>query len=428
MNLILHIARKDFRQSWPILAATVALFVLTTRTLSASPQPRNSSADLETVVLAAWMISTGVLWLREPLPGQRAYWLARPIRWPDLLQAKTLVVIVAIFLPILATHAVILASNGLPVAPNLPSLTWNAAVIVALHILPVAALATISRNLQQLILWVLALFGAGILASLAHQVSPETDSLASTVTNALSIVAFGAILVWQYRTRSTRAGRIAVVALTIFVRTLPIWVPDSAWFAFQRAFSPAHPVQLAVGPGSEQGRTVSIRFDGLGPGETAVITAVHGDAIFTIPPRPITDTGPREVTVRHSLHSSVTAELTVYGPPLTIPSAIGESIEIPGFGRCRSSSDGYLRILCNGATTFTGRLDAQWSAGTLAADSPSVLTYTQNRTVLVPILTPVLQAGGGSTTQSVYSNGRVFFSLRKPIAHVQRRIELNEIR
>lgn len=259
-----------------------------------------------------------------------------------------------------------------------------------------------------------------------YQTPLETYEVANTVANALNIVALVAILIWQYRTRSTRAGRIAVIALTLFIRTLPVWVPDSAWFSLRRTFSPAHAVQLAVEPGSVSGQTLSIRFAGLGPGETAVITAVHGATAF-LPPRPITDTGPREVTFRHPLHSSVTAEITVYGSPLTLPAAIGQSIEIPGFGRCRSWSDGYLQILCDGVTTFAGRLDAQWSAGDPTPDSPSVLSHTPHRSALTPMLTPVMQAAGGTATQSVYSKGRVFYNLRKPIAHVQRRIELTGI-
>ena len=426
MSLILHIARKDLRQSWALLAATLALFLLTTWTLATPRQQRNMFVDVETVVPVAWMIATGVLWQREPLPGQRAYWFARPIPWQDLLQAKSLVVTVAIFLPILATHAVILAANGLPVAPNLPALIGNAAMIIALYILPVAVLAAITRNLQQLILWVLAIFAGGLLAMQAHQVSMETHAVANTVTNGLNIVALVAILIWQYRTRATRAGRIAVIALTLFLRTLPIWVPDSAWFALQRAFSPAHAVQLAVEPGSGPGQTLSLRFAGLGPGETAVITAVHGATAF-LPPRPITDTGPREVTFRHPLQSSATAEITIYGAPLTFPAAIGQSIEIRGYGRCQSWSDGYLRILCDGVTGFAGRLDAQWSTGTPEPDVPPVLSYTPHRSTLDPTLTPITQAAGGTTTLSVYSKGRVFYSLRKPIAHVQRRIELTGI-
>jgi hypothetical protein len=428
MNLILHIARKDFRQSGVLLAATAVLLVFTGWTLSAPRQPRSEWVDVQTVVVAAWMISTGIVWQREPLPGQRAYWFARPIHWQDLLQAKSLVVIVAIFLPIVATHAVILAVSGLPVVPNLPSITWNAAIIVAFDILPVAALAAITRNLQQLILWVLALFAGGILAILAaHPTSPETHAITTTVTNALSIAAFGAILIWQYRTRATHAGRIAVIVLTLFLRTLPIWVPEPAWFALQRAFSPAHPVQLAVEPGSRPGQTLSIRFEGLGPGETAVVTAIHG-ATASLPPRPITATGPREVSFRHPLHPPVTAEITVYSPPLTLTATIGESIEIPGFGRCRSWSDGYLRILCDGVATFAGRLDAQWSAGAPTPDSPSVLAHTFDRSALDPRFSPIIQAAGGTATPSVYSNGRVFYSLRKPVARVQRRIELIGIR
>lgn len=427
MNLVLHVVRKDLRQSWALLAATFALWILTTWTMATPRQQRSLFVDVDTAVLVAWMIATGILWQREPLPGQRAYWFARPVPWQDLLQAKWLVVTVAIFLPILATHAVILAAKGLPVASNLPALIGNAMMIVALYILPVAVLAAISRNLQQLILWVLGIFATGILAAQTHYWSLETYAVASTVTNAINIVALLAILIWQYRTRATRAGRIAVIVLTLFLRTLPGWVPDSAWFSLQRAFSPAHAVQLAVEPGSMPGQTLSIRFAGLGPGETAVITSIHGATAF-LPPRPITDTGPREVTFRHPLHSSATAELTVYGPPLTIPSAIGDSIEIPGFGQCRSWSDGYLRILCDGAATFAGRLDAQWSAGAPTPESPSVLSYTPHRSALDPVLTPVALAAGGSASSSVYSKGRVFYSLRKPIARVQRRIELTGIR
>ena len=46
MNLILHIAKKDFRQSWGILAATLALFLLTTWTLATPRQQRNMFVDV----------------------------------------------------------------------------------------------------------------------------------------------------------------------------------------------------------------------------------------------------------------------------------------------------------------------------------------------------------------------------------------------
>lgn len=455
MSLILHIARKDLRQSWGILAATLALFLLTTWTMASPRQQRSMFVDVETVVLVAWMIATGVLWQREPLPGQRAYWFARPIPWQNLLQAKSLVVTVAIFLPILATHAVILAANGLPVAPNLPALVWNAAMIIALYILPVAVLAAISRNLQQLILWVLGIFAAGVLQMQVYQTPPETYGVASTVTNALNIVALLAILIWQYRTRSTRAGRIAVIALTLFLRTLPIWVPDSAWFTVQRAFSPAHPIQFELRPESINFRNdfragfrpliqIPISFAGLAPGQTVEFTGFHHtlvtaggeqttDAEVRRPPG-ATDLSvllPREFGRRHQQQPydlSFAAELTVYEAPRTFSVAVGESIDIPGFGRCQSWSDGYLRVQCQTVLGTTDRVDGRWAAKDPATNSLAVLSIAEDGTSLAGKLTPVTILRGGFQAQSVYSNGRIYINLRKPLAHVQRRIALTGIR
>ena len=450
MNLILHIAKKDFRQSWGILVATLALFALTTWIMATPRQQRNMFVDVETVVLVAWMIATGMLWQREPLPGQRAYWFARPIPWQDLLQAKWLVVTVAIFLPILATHAVIVAANGLPVAPNLAALTWNAATIVALYILPVAVLAAITRNLQQLILWVLAIFAGGLLAMQAHQVSMETHAVANTVTNALNIVALVAILIWQYRTRSTRAGRIVVVALTAFLRTLPFWVPDPVWYALQRAISPQHPVRLTIDTNQVRGRTIPIAIEGLPPGQTAAITSFHNvevtavgdrtaEANLTTPPRAINDPWPREVTLRlppdfarlhqsQPLDVSFLAEITIYDAPRAHSAAVGQTIEMPEYGRCRTWSDGYLRIECQSVLSSAYRIDGQWAAKDEPPKSPLVLRSPEDPSPLTARLFPITHWFGGSGGTSVYSGGRVFFSLRKPIAHVQRRIDLTSIR
>ncbi len=455
MNLLLHIAKKDLRQSWALLAATLALFLLTTWTLSAPRQPRSEWVDLETVVLVTWMIATGMLWQREPLPGQRAYWFARPLRWQDLLQAKSIVVAVAIFLPILATHAIVVAANGLPVAPNLPALAWNAAMIVALYILPVAVLAAITRNLQQLILWVLAIFAAGILAMQAYPIAPQTFAIANTVTNALNIVALLAILIWQYRTRSTRAGRMVVIALTLVLRALPNWLPEPAWFALQRVFSPAHPIQFELRPESINFRNdfragfrpliqIPISFAGLALGQTVEFTGFHHtlvtaggeqttDAEVRRPPG-ATDLSvllPREFGRRHQQQPydlSFTAELTVYEAPRTFSVAVGESIDIPGFGRCQSWSDGYLRVQCQTVLGTTDRVDGRWAAKDPATNSLAVLSIAEDGAPLAGKLTPVTILRGGFQAQSVYSNGRIYINLRKPIAHVQRRIELTGIR
>lgn len=455
MNLVLHIARKDLRQSWGLLAATLALFLLTTWTMANPRQQRSLFVDFETVVLVAWMIATGVLWQREPLPGQRAYWLVRPVPWQDLLQAKSVVVTVAIFLPILATHAVVVAANGLPVAANLPALAWNAAMIIALYILPVAVLAAVSRKLQQLILWVLSIFATGILAMQAYPMSPTTYATASTVTNAVNVIALLVILIWQYRTRATRAGRIVVIALTLFLRTLPIWVPDSAWFALQRAVSPPHPVQFELPlnyvnfrndfrAGSRPQIRIPVTLAGLAPGQTAEFTGFHSALVSAggerttdveVHSRPgdieISILLPREFGRRHQQQTydlAFAAELTVYDAPRTFSAAVGESIDIPDFGRCQSWSDGYLRVQCQTVLGTAYRVEGRWSAKAPATNSLGVLSIAENDAPLAARLSPIAALRGGFQAQSVYSHGRIYINLRKPIAHVQRRIELTGIR
>ena len=106
---------------------------------------------LPALPLACWNLIIAVIH-EEKLPGDRQYWLTRPYSWKDLLAAKALFVAAFINLPLFVWHVGAFAAVGVPLGEHLPALLWRQLFFSAFYILPVAALAAITRSLGQLIL------------------------------------------------------------------------------------------------------------------------------------------------------------------------------------------------------------------------------------------------------------------------------------
>src|ERR1039457_3108986 len=99
------IFRKDFLRLWGVLGVAVPLQVLARW---ADSSPAAAGVQLLTgsfQALAQWFLVVSLIH-EEAVPGDRQYWLTRPIAWKDLLLAKLMFVLLFIPLPCFLTDAV----------------------------------------------------------------------------------------------------------------------------------------------------------------------------------------------------------------------------------------------------------------------------------------------------------------------------------
>src|ERR1019366_2735234 len=166
MKQILHIFVKDARHQWLeillSLAVTLAL-VLTCRSrwhtgavLYASFLPFGSMSDLPAllvlvVALSWWLLISPVIH-EEKLVGDRQFWITRPYEWKKLLAAKVLFLIVFLYVPLLSAQCVILAKAGFTPFSFFRGLLYDSLLLTGILVLPLVALATVTRNFARMTL------------------------------------------------------------------------------------------------------------------------------------------------------------------------------------------------------------------------------------------------------------------------------------
>jgi hypothetical protein len=161
------------------------------------------------------------------------------------MAAKALFLVVFVNLPLLVCHVATLAALGLSPLDWLPALLSRQVFFTIAFVLPVAALAAVTRNLGQVMLagiLVYVMFAAGwTLNQLIRGVWPEWGSLGWIRDCGMALVAAtgtAAALILQYSRRKTvlaRAVLVGTLVLTILVMTAPRW---GGAYTIQRLFSP----------------------------------------------------------------------------------------------------------------------------------------------------------------------------------------------
>jgi hypothetical protein len=185
----------------------------------------NQTAEFLSLLLTlAWWYLIAAAIYGEVVPGDRQFWITRPYSWRSLLGAKVLFVLLFVNIPLLISDCFVLGTQSFPVLSSLPSLILRQIPFSFLFVLGAFVLGTLTRGVAQFVLGWFLLFlgtiaesfiwqrGAGV----AFNVPGAEDSAWQWVQFALVIAIAIGIVVWQYATRRTMAGRTAF-AVSVFV-------------------------------------------------------------------------------------------------------------------------------------------------------------------------------------------------------------------
>ena len=460
MRHIVHIVGKDLRQAWPYGAAALAVLIVNTANFARVLATRGTEQaaalaiqlPLDWLLAITWALYYGVVLLGDTIPGTRQHWISRPLRWQSLLAAKLL--LLPIFaLPVAAAHLVQLSLRGFPLADHSAPVIANAFWLVFAGLLPVATLASLCRNLQQLALWILAL-AAGVLA--VQQWDPALPAaiqgVVNDVTVAAAILACMAILLWQYATRRTTPARIATVALALVIATLPHW-PAALWRTLTHTAD--NPATLAFRPSIDWNgdklripfllrnfspKTFFARHDWhirLSTGNTATTDVEPNDSYE--PGRRgalqlSTPSGFLTVHATEFINVDIIGEFNVFSELRheSVPSE-GERF-LPGIGRCQSWVDRMQIIDCQSVLGAANRLEiiplrAIGDQMDPQKSTALALSGEQSPWGLVPQIHPIaLLSGDLPVNRQKEDSSEVLLRINTPIARIQRSLQLRGVR
>ncbi|HWY71418.1 MAG TPA: hypothetical protein VNX88_22315 [Terriglobales bacterium] len=263
MNQVLHIFRKDLRHFWKEIAISWCVLVIYVWQVKEQWNPENMfgpryfSQLTQQFVLPLLILSWWVLLIRaiqdERLVGDRQFWVTRPYRWVELLSSKVLFVLVVIHVPLLIAQFILLKLAGFAALPYLGGLLSMHAALLALLVLPVAVIATVTSTFVRVILFgfIVVLYGIG--SSWLSTLVPESalshaSEIPSAIQGIIFLLACAAVILIQYARRWTLVSRGVIVVAVVLTLLIEVATPYSALIA--RAY-PARletPVKIVLNP------------------------------------------------------------------------------------------------------------------------------------------------------------------------------------
>jgi len=225
---VLHIMKKDVRWLFAEIGLLVASNIANVWMQARHPDPSiwYESCQLLTIIAAAHLITRVVH--AEALVGDKQFWITRPYRWQSLLTAKLAFIVVFASLPVFLTHAAALTFMGFSPASWFAPLV-SASVRLFIAALLAAALACVTRGTAQFtLLGLLALVGGAflferILWRWSLESLPEDWPFVATAAAAIAL----SVLLVEYRTRLTVAGRILGVGACLLFAPLLTFTPET---------------------------------------------------------------------------------------------------------------------------------------------------------------------------------------------------------
>jgi hypothetical protein len=239
--MLIHILLKDAREHR--IAIVLAITMIAVWILGTGTPAIEHSAAPELLTVLAWAVLVARLVHSEAIPGERQYWLTRPVPRAALLGAKVLGCIIFLHLPHLLIDALALLLHGFNPSHHLAGLLWKQVLAFATGTIPMLVVAAVTRTFAQYAVVLLASTAAGIVGTsmLGHS-DHHWMALQWTKGIAERLVVFGvgaAILWMQYIERRTQASRILSGAGLGAVCVVALLSPWSPAYAIQQLLNPA---------------------------------------------------------------------------------------------------------------------------------------------------------------------------------------------
>ena len=248
MQLITHIFRKDARHLWKEIAVSLALLAWLTRMdwWRSGNQPDSTEGWMNVLLPLVWVYLTGLCVLQDPVPGERQFWLTLPHRRATLPSAKVLFVAAFIHLPYFVSTVVILGARGFDPLHFLPRLVQKQLVVLLAVTLPSLALASVSRNAMQFIIFAISIAGAAIVSDAGslypnlymYGVAQQTGQVRTALALSLLAVVSAAVIWLQYRHRRTLLFRGLGLAGVLAAGGLSLWLPPATSASIETALLP----------------------------------------------------------------------------------------------------------------------------------------------------------------------------------------------
>jgi hypothetical protein len=232
MHAAIGLCIKDLRRYWLyilIIELLAILRALLDILLPLYPQlfSLNSNEIWELMSLACGFIVVLAV-QADSLVGSRQFWLTRPISWKSLLAAKILFLICVANLPVLLAQSAAMIANNLSPIEHLSRLVWMQLHLTAVCLVA-ALIASITQNLKQAAIFVVAGFAALILIQLSykHPISSSwrsADFPHESLLAALAILIASTLLWVQYSQRALKPAIIFIfsVLLSAFLLFAPV--------------------------------------------------------------------------------------------------------------------------------------------------------------------------------------------------------------
>jgi len=214
MKMIFHILLKDLRRHWlEISGFVVVCFVWAWQ--ESHPlafEWLHQRGIIPILLFVLWILVTLRLIQGECMVGDREFWPTRPYRWPRLMAAKVLALVLCLNLPLLCAQIYLLHHAKIPVTSTLiPGLLILQGMFLLLLTFPVAVLASITASIVQWVITVVGLILAIIaLLSIPWDKLPNGlsggEDVASWIGFGILVPVMALVLLWQFaRHRETPA-------------------------------------------------------------------------------------------------------------------------------------------------------------------------------------------------------------------------------
>ena len=271
MDQILHIFKKDIRRHWPEILLSLALLALYTNRalhpwtnlLDSYPLSRSfyffvvTGKYIAPVLVIFWLFLVIRVVQGESLVGDRQWWTTKPYVWWQLLLAKLLFVVVFVCVPLFHVQLFLLHYFKFPILRNLPPLFWMQLSLFLILICFCVLLASLTKNLAQVLLVVgvaaLVVIATALWNSETYSHSSAMEATPPFVDHLGDLLIYGGLasaVTWQFARRRRWITVLASVVLMGLVAAISTAFSSSK--VAERRYTPidrsAAPLIVSVKP------------------------------------------------------------------------------------------------------------------------------------------------------------------------------------